>query len=77
MEVFNAIDEMIKQLNGVVWGTPMLVLILGTGFFLMLGLRLIPIRKLAYGFTMLWEGRKGQGEGDISTHRRLKIRSRE
>ena len=71
MEVFNAIDEMIKQLNGVVWGTPMLVLILGTGFFLMLGLRLIPIRKLAYGFTMLWEGRKGQGEGDISAFNAL------
>lgn len=71
MEVFNAIDEMIKQLNGLVWGTPMLVLILGTGFFLMLGLRLIPIRKLAYGFTMLWEGRKGQGEGDISAFNAL------
>ena len=52
------ITEAIKQLNSVVWGTPMLVLILGTGFFLMLGLRFIPILKLSYGFSMLWRGRK-------------------
>jgi len=63
--------EAIKQLNGIVWGTPMLVLILGTGFFLMLGLRLIPLIKLSYGFTMLWQGRKAEGEGDISAFNAL------
>ena len=60
------ITNLIKELNGIVWGTPMLVLIIGTGFFLMVGLRLIPIRQLGYGFRMLWKGRKGEGEGDIS-----------
>jgi len=44
----------------------MLVLILGTGFFLMIGLRLMPILKLGYGFSMLWRGRKVRGEGDIA-----------
>ncbi len=65
------ITEAIKQLNGIVWGTPMLILILGTGFFLMLGLRLVPLLKLSYGFTMLWQGRKGEGEGDISAFNAL------
>ena len=44
----------------------MLVLILGTGFFLMVGLRLMPLLKLGYGFRMLWSGRHGAGEGDIT-----------
>jgi AGCS family alanine or glycine:cation symporter len=71
MEVIDTIIGAIKQLNGFVWGTPMLVLILGTGFFLMLGLRLMPILKLPYGFMMLWQGRKGKGEGDISSFNAL------
>jgi AGCS family alanine or glycine:cation symporter len=44
----------------------MLVLILGTGFFLMLGLRFMPLAKMGYGFRMLWRGRKQQGQGDIT-----------
>ncbi|TVQ92378.1 MAG: sodium:alanine symporter family protein [Chromatiaceae bacterium] len=52
--------------NGVVWGPPMLVLILGTGLYLSIGLRGISITRLGYGFRMLWQGRKAQGEGDIT-----------
>jgi AGCS family alanine or glycine:cation symporter len=58
--------ELIKAINGVVWGPLMLVLILGTGLFLMLGLKLMPLVKLRYGFRMLWQGREGKGEGEIS-----------
>ncbi len=55
-------------LNGIVWGLPMLILILGTGFFLMLGLRFIPFRKLTYGFSLLIKGRQASAgaKGDIS-----------
>ena len=60
------ITDLIKQLNSIVWGPYMLVLILGTGLFLTAGLRLMPIRRLGYGFRMLWQGRKGEGEGDIT-----------
>jgi len=56
----------VTWLNGIVWGPPMLVLILGTGFFLMIGLRLMPLIRLGYGFRMLWGGRRGVGEGDIT-----------
>jgi len=44
----------------------MLVLILGTGFLLMVGLRAMPLVRLGYGFRMLWAGRSQQGEGDIT-----------
>lgn len=60
------ITDLIKELNSLVWGIPMLVLILGTGFFLMVGLKLMPVRRLGYGFRMLWRGRKSEGEGDIT-----------
>jgi AGCS family alanine or glycine:cation symporter len=58
--------DLIKGINGIVWGPLMLVLILGTGLFLMLGLKLMPLAKLQYGFRMLWQGREGTGEGEIS-----------
>jgi AGCS family alanine or glycine:cation symporter len=61
-----SIVELIKALNGLVWGPVMLVLILGTGVILMAGLKLVPLAKLGYGFRMLWQGRKGVGEGEIS-----------
>ena len=35
------VKELVSQLNSLVWGPYMLVLILGTGFILMLGLRLM------------------------------------
>jgi len=63
------ITNLIKQLNSIVWGPLMLVLILGTGLVLMIGLRGMPITKLNYGLKMLWGGRDSRqqkGEGDIS-----------
>ncbi len=62
-----AITNLIKSLNSIVWGPVMLVLILGTGLVLMIGLKGMPLAKLSYGFKMLWRGREAdKGEGDIS-----------
>ncbi|WP_299805510.1 sodium:alanine symporter family protein [uncultured Shewanella sp.] len=52
-----AITNFISMINGVVWGTPMLIMILGVGLFLTVGLRLMPILKLGTGFKLLWSGR--------------------
>ncbi len=60
------VKELVSQLNSLVWGPYMLVLILGTGLILMLGLRLMPIVRLGYGFRQLWQGRKSTEEGDIT-----------
>jgi len=60
------ITHVIEALNGLVWGKYMLVLILGTGLYLMIGLRAMPLHHLKYGFKMLWRGRHGRGEGDVS-----------
>ncbi len=60
------ITEWVNAVNGVVWGWPMLILILGTGLYLMVRLAFMPVRRLGYGFRMLWAGRKQTGEGDIT-----------
>jgi AGCS family alanine or glycine:cation symporter len=60
------ITNFIGALNSLVWGKYMLVLILGTGLYLMIGLRAMPLRQLKYGFQMLWRGRHSRGEGDVS-----------
>jgi AGCS family alanine or glycine:cation symporter len=60
------VSAIIGSINGWVWGPPMLVLILGTGLFLSIGLKAMPLLRLGYGFRMLWRGRKEQGSGDIT-----------
>ena len=47
------INTLVNQLNGVVWGPPMLVLILGTGLFLMLRLKFMPLTKIGEGFKLM------------------------
>jgi AGCS family alanine or glycine:cation symporter len=44
----------------------MLVLILGVGFFLQVGLKFMPIRKLGMGFGLMFKGREATGEGQIT-----------
>ena len=60
------LTEWIKILNSLVWGYPMLIAILGTGLYLTVGLKLMPVRKLQHGFKLLWQNRTQQGTGDIS-----------
>jgi len=47
------------------WGPPMLVLLLGTGFYLTLGLRFMPVRRIGEAVRLLMRGRHSAAEGDI------------
>lgn len=63
-----AIEHILGQINGLVWGPPMLVLILGVGLFLSLGLKLMPMLKLGAGMRLMWSGRSAGGaesDGEI------------
>ena len=58
---------MIETLNGIVWGPFMLALILGTGLYLSIGLKFMPIRMISEGFRLIFQGRKEDSkEGEIS-----------
>ena len=64
MEMLN---NLVGWLNGIVWGPPMLFLILGVGLFLTIGLRFLTIKRIPFGFGLLWKGRiPGDDEGQIS-----------
>ena len=67
------ITNLVNQLNGLVWGPPMLVLILGTGLFLMLRLKFMPLAKIGAGFRLMWQGRQkdDQASGEISPFQAL------
>ena len=58
--------DLITTVNGWAWGPLMLALLLGTGLYLSVGLRFMPVRKIPAGLLLLLRGRKGSGEGDIS-----------
>ena len=67
------LTEWLQTLNGAVWGVPMIVLILGTGFYLQLRLGLMPLRNIVYGFRMIWKSRSihDKSSGDISPYAAL------
>ncbi|MPY24657.1 sodium:alanine symporter family protein [Shewanella sp. YLB-07] len=52
-----SITSALSYINGIVWGIPMLAVILGVGLFLTVGLKMMPILKLGSGFKLLWSGR--------------------
>ena len=70
-----ALSSIIGEINGIVWGWPMLILILGVGFFMSLGLKLMPILKLGTGFKLLAGGTRAkqgeESEGEIPPYQAL------
>ena len=70
METLTAI---VTAINNFVWGPPMLVLILGTGLFLQLRLKMMPLLRIGTGFRMVWKGRKPEAGavGEISPYAAL------
>jgi len=69
----DAIKSVIEQANGYVWGSdtiaypPVLLLLLGTGLYLMVRLGFMPIFRLPYAFGQLLKKRDpNAGEGDVS-----------
>ncbi|MBM71089.1 MAG: sodium:alanine symporter family protein [Haliea sp.] len=61
-----AFSDFVITLNGWAWGPVMLVLLLGTGLYLSIGLRFLTLRNIPRAFRLLFGGREGQGQGDIS-----------
>jgi len=58
--------ELLTTVNDWAWGPGMLALLLGTGIYLTLGLRFMPVLKIPAGLRLMLRGRKGHGAGDIS-----------
>lgn len=63
----------VTEINNVVWGPPMLIIILGVGLFLQLRLKMMPLAKIGMGFAMVWKGRRPAADaaGEISPYAAL------
>ena len=60
------INSILSTASSLAWGPAMLVLLLGTGIFLTIRLKFLPLRHLFYAFSLLWKSRKSKEDGDIS-----------
>ena len=67
----DTVSNLIGSINSIVWGAPMLIIIVGVGLFLTIGLSLLPLRKIGRGFVLMWQGRTSKGTGDISAFHAL------
>lgn len=59
---YNFLDDA----NATVLSPIVFISILGVGALLTVRLSFLPLRKLGYGFRLLWRGRTPEGDGDIS-----------
>ena len=66
-----AIQAINTPINSVVWGWPTVLLIAITGIALMVGLRFMPLQRLAYGIAMLLRPSDAENEGEISPFQAL------
>lgn len=60
------INSILSTASSWAWGPAMLVLLLGTGIFLTIRLKFLPLRHLFYAFSLLWKSRTSKEDGDIS-----------
>jgi len=65
--------DIIGKINGVLWGTPSLILLFGTGLFLTVALKGLQFRRLLYAFKLGFgrEEESSAAEGDVSNFKAL------
>ena len=68
------LNELLGTIGGYVWGVPLLVLLVGTGFYLTIRLKFLSFRRLLLGFKLAFfknDKAVSEGEGDISNFQSL------
>lgn len=71
MEIFKGMESILNVINGIVWGPPLLILLVGTGIYFTLKLRLLQITKLPLAMKYLFskdnEKEDEEAKGDVSS----------
>lgn len=69
----SAVETLLNNIASFVWGPALLVLLLGTGLYLTIALRFMPIRRIGTAFRLLFIGRKAAADepGDITPFQTL------
>ena len=65
MEFLDLLNSWVAAIGGFVWGPYVIIpLLIGTGLYLMIGLKFLPFYKIFPAIKVMWEGRKAKsGEG--------------
>jgi len=65
--------DMLNKISGLLWGTPSLILLFGTGLFLTVVLKGLQFRRLKYAFELGFTNRheSKEAEGDVSNFKAL------
>ena len=66
MQIFKAINDFITWFDGVVWGLPLIILILTTGIFLTVRLGLLQMRHLGKALKFMVKNEEN-GEGEVTS----------
>ncbi len=61
---------MLNSIDSIVWGPPLIVLLVGTGIFLTVRLGLIQVFRLPLALSLI-SGAKNRGEGDVTSFKSL------
>ena len=75
MSALNALT--LEEISGFVWGPATLILIAGTGLYLMLGLKLMPLRRLGFALNAMLasmtsdKGATQSGDGEVNAFQGL------
>lgn len=59
--------EILKKIDGLVWGPPLLILLVGTGIYLTIRLGLLQVKKLPLALKYLFSKNDDDAEGDVSS----------
>ncbi|HLR63965.1 MAG TPA: sodium:alanine symporter family protein [Pseudogracilibacillus sp.] len=60
------IQTLLDDISGIIWGWPLIILLVGTGIILTLRLGFLQIRLLPYALKLVFTKSKAKDEGDIS-----------
>ena len=64
------LSNFLQQVNGLVWGIPLICLLLGTGIYFTCRLKFLQFAKLPLAFKLMME-KSDDTEGDVSSFQAL------
>ncbi|WP_462332871.1 alanine/glycine:cation symporter family protein [Schwartzia sp. (in: firmicutes)] len=65
-----ALNSVLTEIDDLLWGVPLIVLLLGTGIYLTLRLNLLQVFRLPLALKLIFKA-KNNGEGDVSSFKAL------
>ena len=66
MDFFEVLLKVLSKINNIVWGPPLLILLMGTGIMLTIRLRLLQVIKLPKAIQLIFKA-ENKGTGDINS----------